>query len=672
MHSKIKLIYKIIVLLLLFVMTPLGLKAEIITQAISGTLPANGYVENDYKITPDGQYVVFVGDIDTQGTFDLYSVPVGGGIKPLKLSDVNNGTSIIKFEIGSDNRIVYNAAEDLPGVHELYRVHPDGTGKEKLNPPFTDGFGFAVLDRDVNNFRISPDASRVVYTADRDTNNVTELYSVLKADIFMLHNKLNDSLVAGGHVFQNFQISEDSNHVIYLADQDTDEQNELYTVPIGGGVVKKLNFGLVADGDVQQFKLSNDFVIYKADELVDGKNELFRVPVGDGTRTKMNADMGDDQDVWQFEIYRDSNDSSNDYVIYRADQDTDEVWELYSVNLPNSATRTKLSGDLPDGANVSTQFDVSPNGQHVVFRANRSDVDVHELYVTPIGGGPIIKRNDPLVAGGNVSSFTIAPDSSRIVYWADQQVDGKSHLYSVPLVGGAVAVSSGASVKLSDDLVESGSIANYSFTPDSSRVLYKADVFVQGQYDLFSVPSTGGMVQQVNGSLTAEGEITDYLVTPDSNHIIYRADQNIDEQFELFSVSETAPTVQFSNPEMTTSEASSEIQIRVTLSAPSFKESSVNYIISGGTATPGEDYNVLAGAIIASSQSATKTLIFPPGNTSQSIPIAVMDDDVSEDPETAIFSLVTPQNAAIGTNESHTLTIMDGVSTLYLPIITRP
>ena len=46
------------------------------------------------------------------------------------------------------------------------------------------------------------------------------------------------------------QFSPDSSRVLYVADQDTDEVFEIYSVPAGGGTPTKLNGPLVAEGDV--------------------------------------------------------------------------------------------------------------------------------------------------------------------------------------------------------------------------------------------------------------------------------------------------------------------------------------------------------------------------------------------------------------------------------------
>ena len=55
-----------------------------------------------------------------------------------------------------------------------------------------------------------------------------------------------------------------------------------------------------------------------------------------------------------------------------------------------------------------------------------------ELYSTPIGGPAAagVKLNGALVPGGNVSSsFQISPDSGRVFYLADQDMDEVIELY---------------------------------------------------------------------------------------------------------------------------------------------------------------------------------------------------------------------------------------------------
>ena len=65
-----------------------------------------------------------------------------------------------------------------------------------------------------------------------------------------------------------FRISPDSQYVVYHVNQDDFDKYELYSVPIAGGAIKKLNGLLVENGHVQNFVISptSDRVVYWADQ----------------------------------------------------------------------------------------------------------------------------------------------------------------------------------------------------------------------------------------------------------------------------------------------------------------------------------------------------------------------------------------------------------------------
>src|SRR5437764_378758 len=73
-------------------------------------------------------------------------------------------------------------------------------------------------------------------------------------------------------------------------------------------------------------------------------------------------------------------------------------------------------------------------------------------------------------------------------------------------------------------------------SPDSTRVYYIADQNVDEQYELFSAPLTGGTAIKLNGALVAGADVIPQGFTPNSSRVIYTADQNVGEGFELFSV----------------------------------------------------------------------------------------------------------------------------------------
>jgi len=88
-------------------------------------------------LSPDGAWVVFTADIETDGITELYSVPVVGG-EPVKISGamVENG-KVNSFKISPDSQwVVYLADQDIDQVVELYCAPIDGSAlPHKLNTP---------------------------------------------------------------------------------------------------------------------------------------------------------------------------------------------------------------------------------------------------------------------------------------------------------------------------------------------------------------------------------------------------------------------------------------------------------------------------------------------------------------------------------------------------------
>lgn len=231
--------------------------------------------------------------------------------------------------------------------------------------------------------------------------------------------KLNGTLVAGGDV-SSARFSADGSRVVYVADQDTDNVPELYSVPVSGGTSVKLNGSLASGDGIEHFVLPSD-------------------PVAS-------------------------------HLLYLADQETPLVEEVFSVPIAGG-TPVKLNGPLVFNGGVSV-MQISGDGTQAFYRADQMTDNVFELYQVPATGGTPVKINDPLVAGGDVSDVGLqfSPDGSWILYHADQNVDGTLEIFTVPTSGGT-PVRLNATLPVNGDVSTDG----LQFSPDGSRVMYVAD-----------------------------------------------------------------------------------------------------------------------------------------------------------------------------------------------------
>jgi Tol biopolymer transport system component len=496
---------------------------------LSTGLPFSNVQVDAYQLSPDGRWAVYIHDAEVDDARELWSVPVFGGV-PGRISGLLPAGSEVSrdFQFTPDGAtVVYRAPQDSLGVLELYSVPIRGGVATKLNGALAAG-GF------VTRFSLSPDGQRVVYRADQRTDEVYELFSVPTGG--GAATVLNGSLVAGGDVgdFDDFRLTGDGQRVVYRADQSTDDTQELYSVPIAGGVVTKLNGALVAGGDVGPvFKIAanSQRVVYWADQQTDGVYELFSVPTGGGAATKLNGALVANGDVFPQFLQISANSLR---VVYLADQQTDNVFELFSVPIAGGAV-TKLNGVLVAGGFI-LDATISPDSQRVVYRADQATDTVDELFSVPILGGAVTRLNDPLVAGGDVSSFKISDDSEWVVYVADQEVDGLPTGHRAPIAGPA-----GSAERIWHRANASDPWDYAIDTPRGRVIVYGNQTLVDGivrlwSFPLAGTPDPGGGEELVPASaFDPDGDVQSFDLYPDGT-ILYNGDQTTNGHDELYAV----------------------------------------------------------------------------------------------------------------------------------------
>ncbi|NJN18146.1 MAG: hypothetical protein HC822_18710 [Oscillochloris sp.] len=682
--------------------------AELYSVLLSGGLPTklNGVLAtfgdvNSFVISPDGAQTIYLADQDTNGLFQIYGVATSGGTATALSTSQAIGGDVNRISITPDGATaIYLAAQETPGQSELYAASLGVSGlPRKLNGDL--GGGGNVFD-----YQISPNSAWVVYRADQDTDEVSELYSVRLDD--GLINRLNMPLPLGGNVF-DYAISPDSSRVLYRADQNRDEVFELYSVPItGSGVPVRLNSDLPPNGNVSfTFAISPDSrrVVYLADQQSDEVHELFSVAIDGGTPTKLNSTLIGDGDVQRFSI---SPSDDNIRVVYLADQQTNNIPELYSVPI-NGGSAIRLNPPLSAPYFVDSSFVIDPSGSRVVYLAAQERSGVLELFSVPISGGSVarlnvppptngdilsfaispdpsvpqviyqgdqdrndmielfrapldgssdpVKLNGELPPGGSVSlnAFAISPDGRWVVYQADQDAGGVVELFSAPLDG------SGASIKLNGPFSGEGDIEfdGFRISPDSRLVVYRADQRIDGRVELFRVPISGGIAVRVNGDLPQSGDVFTAEIAAGSDQVVYRADQEQNEVIEAFAadLSDAVPQVGFSPAPTVVREDAGSMTVRVGLSADISTAISVN-VTPGGSATAGVDYNL-----------ERTVLTIPAGATGIDLTLTIIDDTLLEGSETIELTLNDISGADLGANRTLTISILDddAVAQIYLP-----
>jgi len=122
-----------------------------------------------------------------------------------------------------------------------------------------------------------------------------------------------------------------------------------------------------------------------------------------------------------------------------------------------------------------------------------------------------------------------------------------------------------------------------------------------------------------------------------------------------FEDNDKEPTVSFQVATQDIDEGAGTGAITIALSSASGKDVTVNFRVSGGTATAGVDYTVISPTL--------QTVVVPPGQTSFNILLDINDDSFNESSETVLATLTGVENALLGAPVDHTTTIIDNDAT---------
>jgi hypothetical protein len=153
-----------------------------------------------------------------------------------------------------------------------------------------------------------------------------------------------------------------------------------------------------------------------------------------------------------------------------------------------AAQSIRLNGPLAQPlAGDVTDYAISTDGQHVVYRGDQAFDEVFELYSAPIGGSATAVRLHAALPNGGKDVSTFALGSGRAVFLGDLGTDEQFELYSAPIDGGD---GSAGPLSLSGVLPAAADVLDFALTPDGTRVVLSRGCAHRGDAELFVVRST--------------------------------------------------------------------------------------------------------------------------------------------------------------------------------------
>ncbi|MFZ0614733.1 MAG: hypothetical protein WAM73_20975 [Desulfobacterales bacterium] len=466
---------------------------------LSETLVSGGNVV-DFAISPDGRFVAYLADQEEKGTFDLYTVPVGGGTVINVSRQAGTVLDVKEFAWApNSSRIAFRAFNALTGNTggniELFTNTTGGNNQANISNSLPVG-------ANVETFKWSPKSQLIAYTANtiRGSGQQFRLWATPPNADNQAFSISNIPAATNTYTIGDYQWSPDGMLVAFLADVKILGTNELLVSAADVNSTPTAISGTLADGgEVVSFGWApnNSRIAYLADQFTDEKFDLITVaPDVNSLNPKPDPQLlsrGIVGDVVEFAW---SPDSSR--LAYIADGDTLRVFELYT-NVPLGTSEFKVSGPLTPGGEVAA-FAWSPDSKIIAYQASQDSANVFELFTSE----PYRPINNTKISGSPTSgglrtldAFTWALDGSRVAYIARQATDYYELYSSTPDGPANNAVVSGP-------MVNGGNVESFEWSPDSSRVAYRADQDTINVRELYSSQPDGSGNLKISEGIVEE------------------------------------------------------------------------------------------------------------------------------------------------------------------------
>jgi Tol biopolymer transport system component len=379
-------------------------------------------------LTPDQRSALVFGSPTSADPEAIYRLDFARPNVLVPLSQAPSGSGrVTGFEMSPDGLwVVYSGDLDTDGVQEIYLAAVDGSEARKINgsvgsPP--------RVDLKLPQTAWSPD-SRLVLQLVRNLSD-GRVIGINQTDITVGGGNSTRRYTIGSTeslaFIQDASWTPDSAGIVFAArPTDAVDRVDLFAQMTPGGPLSGLA------GPILDFVAGPPAgrVLFRRD-LGQGQSNLsienLSTPsVVHGAITS----TGRVEPGYQF-----SPDGSA--AVFIADQGTG-VFNLYSVNLSTPEPPTQLNGPMPASTNVQ-QATFTPDGSRVVYRtastfglaANReSDLNV----VDPALPGRSTRLNGREAAGGGVGSdFAVALDGSSVAYRGDLLLNEHTEFFFTPL-----------------------------------------------------------------------------------------------------------------------------------------------------------------------------------------------------------------------------------------------
>ena len=405
------------------------------------------------------------------------------------------------------------------GADAVYAMRRNGSDLHRLSPLAAAGA--------IAQLAFSPDGRRLLYRGDLEVDGLGEIWSVAPWESAAAAVKLNGALTGAGALY--FRVPEVGDRLAYVV--DTGSGKEAWSVPFTGPSPLGVRLDPPAVGDETLlnvfFRPDGAHLLIQFHDIVATSARVFTVPTAGPLAA---AILLADETPGGCAPLAATFTPDSTHLLYGGfcppGAAFTQLWSVPSTG--PAAAAVSLAGSFASGGQIQG-LAISPDSQRLVFSADRLVDERSDLWSVPVAGpaAALVQLNPSLVTNGDVkNNFRISPDSTRVAYIADQLSDERFFPYSVPIAG----PSTEAVTLYQGILMTGGDALDLAFTPDSARVVFRMDLAVDQRFDLYWAPADGSAVQARitnRGSNPAPPRSVAYLwyVHPDGERVIYLFDE---------------------------------------------------------------------------------------------------------------------------------------------------
>ncbi|MEM9379238.1 MAG: hypothetical protein AAGB93_04740 [Planctomycetota bacterium] len=388
--------------------------------------------------SPDSQWLAFGARATTPGVMDLYAVrPDGTQLR--NLSSIQNPFGDVSFGWAwspDSSRVAFIADAVVDNTHQLYSSPP--TGPTVL----VDGPSPSELDRDVRSFLWSPDGQRIAYTATFPFPGGTWLRTASPTGQGMID--IASDLPSGGAAAPAG--APDGSRIAWIGQHATPGVLEAFTALPNGGARVRVSGSMVNGGDVRAIRWAptSDRILYRADQETNNREELYVSPAATGGGSvKINGPLSSNGAIDLSEWYW-SPDGA--YVAYAARQNTrPELW----VSAADGSTNVAVNGPLPSWGRATLFGDPwAPDGSRLAYAGVQLSFNVQEIFTVRPDGSDLQRVSPAPPASGR--SASVGPlwtgDSARVVLRGNFVEPTRRELFAARADGSAAPAICGAFV----------------------------------------------------------------------------------------------------------------------------------------------------------------------------------------------------------------------------------